>query len=101
MVDIFWFFGFAITGHIYKIVPFLVWFERFSPLVGKEKVPMLADMLPAKSSHAQFVFCAVGVAIITVAILAQDDTLIKAGASFLVVGALALVRNVFYMINYK
>ncbi|WP_373002965.1 hypothetical protein [Sulfurimonas sp.] len=97
----FGFFGFAITGHIYKIVPFLVWFERFSPLVGKEKVPMLADMLPKKSSHAQFVFCAVGVTVITVAILAQDDTLVKAGASFLVVGALALVRNMFYMINYK
>jgi hypothetical protein len=97
----FGFFGFAITGHIYKIVPFLVWFERFSPLVGKEKVPMLADMLPQKSSHAQFVFCAAGVSIVTVAILLQDDTLIKAGASFLVVGAAALVRNVFYMINFK
>jgi hypothetical protein len=80
----FGFFGFAITGHVYKIVPFLVWNERFTPLVGKEKVPMLADMVPAKSSHAQFVFSGVGVAIITVAILAQNDTLIKAGASFLV-----------------
>ncbi|WP_321778681.1 hypothetical protein [Sulfurimonas sp.] len=97
----FGFFGFAITGHIYKIVPFLVWFERFSPLVGKQKVPMLADMLPKRSSHAQFVFCAIGVTIITLAILMKDDTLIKAGASFLVVGAMALVRNVFYMINYK
>jgi hypothetical protein len=97
----FGFFGFVITGHIYKIVPFLVWFERFSPLVGKEKVPMLADMLPQKSSQAQFVFCATGVSIIAIAILLQDDTLIKAGASFLVVGAAALVRNVFYMINFK
>jgi len=97
----FGFFGFAITGHIYKIVPFLVWFERFSPLVGKEKVPMLADMVPPKASHAQFVFCAIGVSIVTIAILAQNETLLKAGASFLVVGAVALVRNVFYMINFK
>lgn len=97
----FGFFGFVVTGHMYKIIPFLVWFERFSPLVGKEKVPMLADMLPPKSSHAQLVFCAIGVTIITMAILLQNDTLIKAGASFLVVGALALVRNVFFMINYK
>jgi hypothetical protein len=97
----FGFIGFAITGHIYKIVPFLVWFERFSPLVGKEKVPMLADMVPPKSSHAQFVFCAVGVTIVTLAILLQDATLIKAGASFLVIGAIALVRNVLYMINFR
>jgi len=33
-----------ITGHLYKIVPFLVWFERFAPLVGKQKVPMLHEM---------------------------------------------------------
>jgi len=97
----FGFFGFAITGHIYKIVPFLVWFERFSPLVGKEKVPMLADMLPKKGSSAQFVYGALGVSVVAVAILLQDTMLIKAGASFLVVGAVALVRNVFYMINYK
>ena len=97
----FGFFGFAVTGHVYKIVPFLVWFEKFAPLVGKQKVPMLADMVPPKSSHAQFVFCAAGVSIVAVAILMQDDTLIKAGASFLVVGAIAFLRSVLYMINYK
>ncbi|MEK6660063.1 MAG: hypothetical protein AABY36_10305 [Campylobacterota bacterium] len=97
----FGFFSFIITGHVYKIIPFLVWFERFSPLVGKQKVPMLADMLPKKSSSAQFLFCAVGTVIIAVAILLQNDIFIKAGASFLLMGALAFVRNVFYMINYK
>jgi hypothetical protein len=97
----FGFFSFVITGHIYKIIPFLVWFERFSPLVGKQKVPMLSDMLPKKSSSAQFLFCAVGTVIIAVAILLQNDIFIKAGASFLLMGAMAFVRNVFYMINYK
>src|SRR3990167_4438764 len=97
----FGFFSFAVTGHVYKIIPFLVWFEKFSPLVGKQKVPMLVDMLPKKSSSAQFVFCAVGVIVVAVAILLQNDALIKAGASFLFVGALAFVRSVFYMINYK
>ncbi|WP_294885941.1 MULTISPECIES: hypothetical protein [unclassified Sulfurimonas] len=97
----FGFFAFAITGHIYKIIPFLVWFERFSPLVGKQKVPMLADMLPKKSSSVQFIFGAIGVVVVAVALLLQDDTFIKAGASFLLIGALAFVRNVFYMINYR
>lgn len=97
----FGFFAFVITGHMYKIIPFLVWFERFSPLVGKQKVPMLADMLPVKSSSAQLLFCALGVVVIAAAILLQEGVLLKAGASFLLMGALALVRNVFYMINYK
>ncbi len=97
----FGFFGFAITGHVYKIVPFLVWFERFSPLVGKQKVPMLADMVPANSSQAQFVFGALGVTVVAIAILFQNDMLVKAGASFLVFSAAAFFRSVLYMINYK
>ncbi len=97
----FGFFAFVITGHMYKIVPFLVWFERFSPLVGKQKVPMLADMLPAKSSSAQLLFCALGVLVVAAALLFENGVLLKAGASFLLIGALAFLRSVFYMINYK
>jgi len=95
------FFAFLITGHLYKIIPFLVWFEKFSPLVGKQKVPMLADMVPYKSSQAQFVFCGVGVVLIVIAIIFQINVLIDAGASFLVMGTLAFLRSVLYMINFK
>jgi len=95
------FISFLITGHIYKIIPFLVWFERFSPLVGKQKVPMLADMVPYKSSQAQFIFSAIGVILIAIAIATKTDVLINAGASFLVVGAAAFVRSVHYMIYFK
>ncbi len=95
------FFAFLITGHIYKIVPFLVWFERFSPLVGKQKVPMLADMVPYKSSQAQFISSALGVVIVTIAILTKSEILIGAGATFLVVGAVAFIRSLFYLINFK
>lgn len=97
----FGFFGFMITGHIYKIIPFLVWFERFSPLVGKQKIPMLADMLPYKSSQAQFVFSGLGVVLVTVAIVTKSDMLLHAGASFLFFGGLAFVRSMLYMIRFK
>ena len=97
----FGFFGFMITGHIYKIIPFLVWFERFSPLVGKQKIPMLADMVPQKSSQAQFVFSSIGVIVVTFAIVTKSETLLHAGASFLFFGGLAFVRSLLYMINFK
>ncbi|MEN4052197.1 hypothetical protein MNY27_00195 [Sulfurimonas sp. NWX79] len=97
----FGFFAFLITGHIYKIIPFLVWFEKFSPLVGKQKVPMLADMVPYKSSQAQLIYSATGVLLVTAAILLGSNLLMGAGASFLVIGSLAFVRSVFYMINFK
>lgn len=35
---------FAIIGMLYKIVPFLVWFKRYSPHIGRTKVPSLADL---------------------------------------------------------
>jgi hypothetical protein len=97
----FGFFAFLITGHLYKIIPFLVWFERFSPLVGKQKVPMLADMVPPKASEAQLLFSSIGVVIVAVAILVNSNTFVYAGASFLLIGSLVFVRNVFYMINFK
>ena len=97
----FGFFGFLITGHIYKIIPFLVWFEKFSPLVGKQKVPMLADMVPPKSSQAQLLFSGVGVFVVMVALVSQNQQLLGAGSSFLLLGSLAFIRNVFFMINFK
>ena len=73
----------------------------FSLLVGKQKVPMLADMVPYKSTQAQFVFSGFGVIFVTLAILFENTELINAGASFLVIGAFAFLRSVFYMINFK
>jgi hypothetical protein len=95
------FIGFIITGHLYKIVPFLVWFERFSPLVGKKKVPMLADMVPTKSATYQLVFTGVGISICTIGLLFSHDTIFKIGASFLVIGAVYLTHGLFYMTGLK
>lgn len=42
------FFGFLlpfIAGHLYKILPFLVWYHYVSPFVGKTKVPLLENMV--------------------------------------------------------
>ncbi|MDD3342900.1 MAG: hypothetical protein PHR87_04920 [Sulfurospirillaceae bacterium] len=49
-------FGFMlcfIVGHIYKILPFLVWYDKFSPLVGKQKVPLLHQMVDTKIADIQ------------------------------------------------
>jgi len=95
------FIGFIITGHLYKIIPFLVWFERFSPLVGKKKVPMLADMVPTKSATYHLIFTSVGVSICTIGLLFSHDTIFKIGASFLVIGAVYLTHGLFYMTGLK
>ncbi len=95
------FVGFLISGHLYKIIPFLVWYERFSPLVGKEKVPMLSDMIPEKTSNIQFWFSCFGVIFVVFAIFYSLNFVYIVGVIFLVFGAVLLFRDVLYMINIK
>ena len=94
------FFTFLINGHLYKIIPFLVWFKRYSPLVGKERVPMLHEMYPKREAEYEFIFSALGVAIAGMGILFGSTTLFKAGVSFLIVGAGFMFYSVVWMINY-
>ena len=37
--------GQSITGYLYKIVPFLIWHTRYGPFVGREKVPLMRDLV--------------------------------------------------------
>jgi len=95
------FITFIIVGHLYKIVPFLVWYQRFSPLIGKQKVPMLADMVPAWSAKFGFGYNTLGVVISTIAILASSNLMFDVGVSFMFFGSIFVVKDIFYMINFK
>ncbi len=89
-----------ITGHLYKIVPFLVWFERFAPLVGKQKVPMLHEMYSKEGASMFFWFTASGVVLSGMGLLFENGLFFKAGGSFLVAGAMFLVMTMEKMLAY-
>lgn len=89
-----------IIGHLYKIVPFLVWFERFAPLVGKEKVPMLHEMYSKEGANMMFWFTSVGVVLAGLGLMGESDLLFKAGASFLFMGAIFLFVTMDKMLAY-
>ena len=100
-----WFFilgfiGFLINGHLYKIVPFLVWFERFSPLVGKRKVPMLHEMYPKKQAEFMFWSSSIGVIFGGIGLLSESEFIFKLGISLLVVGAVFLFTSMVNMLAY-
>jgi len=100
-----WFFmigfiGFLINGHLYKIVPFLVWFERFSPLVGKEPVPMLHEMYPKEQATMMFWYSSIGTVLGGIGLLIQSDYVFKFGVSLLIVGALFLYFSMSKMLSY-
>ncbi|MFT7824063.1 MAG: hypothetical protein ABXS92_04805 [Sulfurimonas sp.] len=89
-----------ITGHLYKIVPFLVWFERFSPLVGKEKVPMLHEMYSKEGAAMMFWFTSIGVMLGGIGLLFESNLFFKAGGSFLFTGAIFLYITMRKMLAY-
>jgi len=37
--------GQSTIGYLYKIVPFLIWHERYGPHVGREHVPLMREMI--------------------------------------------------------
>lgn len=98
---LFGFIGFIIMGHLYKIVPFLVWYERFSIHVGTKKVPMLADLVPTKSANIQFLLQVLGTIFVAISIYTNSDTLLFIGALFLLIGATIFIKDILFMINFK
>jgi len=51
-----------VVGHFYKIVPFLAWIARFRDRVGRERVPVVADLYSARVAHVQLALMAAAVA---------------------------------------
>jgi len=94
------FFSYLINGHLYKIVPFLVWFERYSPLVGKEKVPMLNDMLPERRATWQFWFTTAGLVAGGLGLLFGSESLFHGGVTLMTVGAGFMLSSVWYMLSF-
>ena len=100
-----WFFmvgfiSFMINGHLFKIVPFLIWFERFAPLVGKEPVPMFHQMYPKDKAEMVFWFSSIGTVLGGVALLIESDFMFKSSASLLFVGAIFLYLSMSNMLAY-
>lgn len=82
------FFGFLIIGNLYKIIPFLLWFEIYSPLIEEQSVPMLHELLPSKLANLQFISSTLGLLASSFGLLLQVSSLFFIGAFFLFVGAL-------------
>lgn len=95
-----WFMGFMITGHVYKIIPFLAWFEYYSPLVGKQKVPLLNQMVSKKDSKMQLLFSFLGIITLCIGFYFNIKQIMLLGSILCLIGAFFLI-NTFYLIFKK
>ena len=72
--------GFACSvsnGMLYKIVPFLIWLHRFSPLVGKIKTPAMKDIIADAPARKQFYLFCLSFILIVVCCIFPVDFLIR------------------------
>jgi len=51
-----------VAGHYYKIVPFLVWYHRFGPLVGTRKVPKVSELFSERIATVDGLLLVAGLA---------------------------------------
>lgn len=98
---IFGFFPILIYGSMFKIVPFLTWFHRFSNLVGKKKVPMLADMLPQKIPDIQVVVYSLGFCVLFVGTFLHIPVISILGTVLMLIAVLIFVYLIYYILNFK
>ncbi len=97
------FFGFLlplIVGHIYKILPFLIWYEKFSPLVGKQKVPLLHQMIYTFIADMQTYLLFVAVTLLSLAIFLHVIWLFYVGSFILAFSVMLVVYNTWHTFTY-
>ncbi len=88
--------GFAsvlIVGQMYKIVPFLVWYHKYSSKVGIANVPMLKDMFSESLATYQFYLMISGIVLSVVALLFQLATLLMIGFATLLISSVIFSFN--------
>jgi hypothetical protein len=84
-----------VAGHYYKIVPFLVWYHRFGPLVGKRPVPRVADLYSARVGNAAAALLACGVAGLVISTLLDFVAAARPAAALFAAGAVLVAAQMF------
>lgn len=87
-------FGFAIVGKSYKILPFLNWLHRYSETVGEGPVPLLRDLFDARLAWASFALLLVGFAGVLSGLLLESALTVQVAGAVYAAGTCVFVFNV-------
>lgn len=83
----------AILGMLYKIVPFLVWLARYSPWIGRARVPQLAEMYSQQLQPWGFWLFLAGLGLTTAAVVAGNPWAVRGGVAVLAAGLAVFAAN--------
>ena len=88
-------------GMLSRIVPFLVWFHRYSSRVGFEPVPSMRSLLSQRQIQVGFILHAGSVLCGIAAIIAQSDILARFTGLLLIATAISLGSMLIHVLKNK
>ncbi|MBI5947054.1 MAG: hypothetical protein HY875_02830 [Chloroflexi bacterium] len=89
--------GTMLIGNTYKILPFLLWYHRYRPLVGRAPVPVTADIYNDRAATAVLASHAAGVAVLVLAALLENTWLLRASGGIFAAVAVAHLGTMLHM----
>jgi hypothetical protein len=95
---IFGYISMLIVGQMYKVMPFLVWYNKYSSKVGIEKVPMLKDMFREKIAATGYYFMVTALAGVIFSFAAQISAGLLISFIFMFIGSLIFLFNFSYIL---
>lgn len=95
------FISLLIMGQTLKILPFIVWLNKYQKLAGKGKIPLPKDLFSEKIANWQFIFFIVGFILLLFGILLSTVIVIQIASLLLIITALLYNFNVLKMLLHK
>jgi len=93
------FFGFLILGNFYKVVPFLVWFQVYSPLIEEQSVPMLHELVNKKLASWQFISSLSGFILSVIGLYIGQIVVFYVGVTLLAFGGVMFALNIYKILK--
>lgn len=90
--------GQSTVGYLYKIVPFLVWSERYGPLVGKQRVPLMKDMVQQRWTWVSWWLINLSLPSMIGATLAQQVIALRVASGGLALGLWLVAANLLLVV---
>ena len=92
--------GMIMHGMLARIVPFLAWFHRIMPLIGKQKVPSMRGLLSQGRIRIGFVMHLAALLLGAAAIVTQQDILARLAGISLVATGISLGSSLLHVLRW-
>jgi hypothetical protein len=93
--------GMIVHGMLSRIIPFLVWFHRFSPALGRVQVPSLRSLLPNDWMRLGFALHLTSVLLGLAAIASGADWLARLTGVLLMMTAAQLLHSILHVLRQR